>query len=327
MRIAVWAGGGDCPGMNAVVAELVDLAAASGHEVWGVLGGFEGLVEGHIRRLLPEEVAPSRHLGGIRLGTSRSASHAAEPGLSRSIRHWKEASLDAAVVLGGDGTIRQGGAWMQAQGFRCVFTPATIDSDIAGTEYTLGFDTAVNHAVEIAGRLVETATSMPGRAFTLETLGGRSGRLALAVAEAVNADAVVLPEFPEPVEHVARRLARAVQGRGWGLAVVAEGVIWEDSTWYARLESLLPVRLRRTVLGHAQRAGRPTFRDLLWARRFARRAFAELTQGSGPTVQMVAAAGETAVSIPWEAAMQVPPTGPDETVYRSLWERAAEVWP
>ena len=327
MRIAVWAGGGDCPGMNAVVAELVDLAAASGHEVWGVFGGFEGLVEGHIRRLLPEDVAPFRHVGGSRLGTSRSAAHATEPGLSRSIRHWKEAGLDAAVVLGGDGTIRQGGAWMQARGFRCVFIPATIDGDIAGTEYTLGFDTAVNHAVEVAGRLVETATSMPGRAFTLETLGGRSGRLALAVAEAVRADAVALPEFPEPVEHVAHRLAEAAQGRGWGLAIVAEGVIWEDSTWYARLESLLPIRLRRTVLGHAQRAGRPTFLDLLWARRFARRAFAELTQGSGPTVQMVAAAGEAAVCVSWEAVVQARPRALDDGVYRSIWERVEQASP
>lgn len=325
MRVAVWASGGDCPGMNAVVAELVDLAAASGDEIWGVYGGFEGLVEGRTRRLLPEETRPLRHLGGIRLGTSRSAVHASEPGLSQALQHWRDTGLGGAIVMGGDGTVRHGGQWMQAQGLRCVFVPATIDGDIPGTEYSLGFDSAANYAVEAAARLCETGGSMPGRVFILETLGGRSGHLALAVAEAVRADAVVLPEFPEPVARVVGRLADAVGAKGWALAVVAEGVIWDDSTWYAKLEASLPVRLRRTVLGHAQRAGAPTFRDLVWARRFAERAFAELTRGGGPSVQMVAASGEATLCVPGEALKGLASKRPDPAVYESLWKGTVPV--
>jgi 6-phosphofructokinase 1 len=246
MTPAVLTSGGDAPGMNAVVAGVAEAAPGA----LGVRRGYEGLSEGRLAPLDPEEVRRWCGTAGTFLGSSRYP--ALRDGLARCAAVLD--GTDGLVVVGGDGSLRGARALAEA-GVRVAFVPATIDNDIEGTARTVGHDSAVAYGVAVIEQLRLTARAVPGRAFLLETLGGPTGHLARAVAAAAGVDAVLTPEEFDLAAVAALLAAReeaiAVLGEGAGNAVEVG----------ARLAELLGRRVRPTILGHAQRAAPVTELD------------------------------------------------------------------
>lgn len=278
MRLAILTSGGDSPGINAAIEATVLHATALGAEVLGVERGFAGLAQGNLRQLTPADVDGIAARGGTVLGTSRDRSVAEDDGRRRMVEVVREQSIDGVVVLGGDGSIRHGSTALAALGVSCVSIPCTIDNDVALTDRTLGFDSACNRAIGLADGIRDTGQALHGRIFVLETLGGDTGHIALAVAEAVHADVVLVPEFAIEIGGVAERMRQAVAARGYALAVASEGA----GDVHAVCEAIAQAsghRVRLTSLGHAQRGGPPTFLDRWLAERFAASAVAALLAG------------------------------------------------
>ena len=282
-RLAVLTSGGDSPGTNAAIEALVRHAAASGLEVMGVERGFAGLAAGRLRPLRLADVDGIGARGGTMLGTSRDRTVTDQAGRQQLLRELRNQRIEGVVLLGGDGSIRYGATGLDELGVPCVAIPCTIDNDVPGTDRTLGFDSACNRAIALVDGIRDTAQALHGRMFILETLGGNTGFIALAVAEAVHADLVLVPEYALDLDCAARRMRGAVEGRGYALAVASEGA--GDMHDVARyLAEAAGHRVRLTSLGHAQRGGPPSFLDRWLARRFALEAVAALAAGQGGMV-------------------------------------------
>ncbi|MHB0879244.1 MAG: 6-phosphofructokinase [Anaerolineae bacterium] len=277
-RLAILTSGGDSPGINAAIEATVRHAAALGAEVLGVERGFAGLADEHLRPLTLADVDGIAARGGTILGTSRDRSVAEEDGRRRMAGALRRHDIDGVIVLGGDGSIRHGSTALAALGVSCVSIPCTIDNDVALTDRTLGFDSACNRAVALVDGIRDTGQALHGRMFVLETLGGDTGYIALAVAEAGHADAVLVPEFPVAIDHVAARMGDAVARQGYALAVASEGA-GDVHAMAAQIAGASGHRVRLTSLGHAQRGGAPTFLDRWLAARFAATAVSALLSG------------------------------------------------
>ncbi len=282
-RLGLLVSGGDAPGVNAAIEAAARRAAASGVELWGVQGGFAGLASGQMRPLLPEDVPGLASRGGSWLGTSRDRIVASAQGRGQLLEAIQAKQLQGIVLLGGDGSIRYGARALVEKGVPCVAIPCSIDNDVPGTDRTVGFDTACNLAISLADRILDTAQSLPGRMFVLETLGGNTGHIALAVAEAIHADLVLLPEYALDLDYAAQRMRRAVAARGYALAVASEGAgdVKAMGEYMARIAGH---RVRLTSIGHAQRGGPPSFFDRWLAARFAALAVDSLASGHGGAV-------------------------------------------
>jgi len=261
-RIAVLASGGDASGMNACLRAVVRAGCDAGMEILGVRRGFSGLIAGDIAPLGRRDVGNIIQRGGIVLGTSRCEEFRTIEGRSKAVRFLREAEVDALVVMGGDGSFE--GAWALAQETRtcCLGIPATIDNDVYGTDFSLGFDTAVNIALESIDRIRDTAESLE-RPFFVEVMGRASGAIALEVGLAGGADDVVVPETPTDVEEVCAGLQEGFRrGRRSSIIVVAEGDEAGGAFVLAReVGQRINAEYRVVVLGHVQRGGAPTARD------------------------------------------------------------------
>ncbi|HRP68869.1 MAG TPA: ATP-dependent 6-phosphofructokinase, partial [Turneriella sp.] len=222
-RIAILSSGGDSPGMNAALRAFVRSALWEHYQVYGIHNGYAGLLAGDINELSSRDVGLTIDKGGTFLGTARSPEFQTPEGLKKAAAVLTNKKIDALCVLGGDGSFRGLTALSQLYKGQLIGIPGTIDNDIPGTEYTIGFDTAVQTAVEAIDKLRDTALSH-GRIFFVEVMGRKSGQIALSVAIASGAEDVIIPEEKLDLDAFAHRLeAGRKRGKRFGIIVVAEG--------------------------------------------------------------------------------------------------------
>jgi 6-phosphofructokinase 1 len=339
MRIGLLTGGGDCPGLNAVIRAVARTALDRGDEVIGVLHGWRGMVEGQMRPLSAQDVTGLLPRGGTILRTSRTNPFESEGGLERVLEHFGR--MDALVAIGGEDTLGVAARLHAEHAAPIVGVPKTIDNDLSGTDYTFGFDTAVTIATEAIDRLHSTAESHD-RVMVCEVMGRHTGWIAVMAGMAGGADVILIPELPLTVEHCCGLIRnRHAKGKDFSIVVVSEGyeLTYEtgasrgvasadvDAFGHARLggvgaalaseiEDRTGFETRVTTLGHIQRGGSPTARDRVLATRFGLRA-AELVQ-SGDWGMMAALRGDDIVAVPLaEAVAEL------KVVPRELYDRAA----
>ena len=277
-RIGLVVSGGDAPGINAAIESAVLTLAAHGAEAWGIRGGFVGLLAGDLIHLVADELLGSSARGGALLSTSRDRVLAEPDARERLQQVWAATSLDGRLVLGGEGTIRRAASLLSVWGYPLMAIPCTIDNDVPQTERTLGFDSACNRALPMLDAIRDTATALAGRIFVVETLGGTTGHLAVAIAYAAQSHAVGVPELSFDVQEMGQRLAAAVARHGYGICVVSEG-IGDVPRFCADLAEAAGHRVRLTALGHAQRGGPPSYFDRWLGRRWGELAAQELLAG------------------------------------------------
>lgn len=280
-RIAVMTSGGDAPGMNAAIRAVVRSADARGVDVYGVQRGFDGLIDGRLAYLSARRVSGILHLGGTMLGSARSERFKTLEGRATAIEHLQEQEIEGLVVIGGDGSFRGAQALSRESDIAVVGVPGTIDNDISGCDYTIGFDTAVNTALDAIDRLRDTAASHK-RAFFIEVMGRSSGWIALFSAIAGGATEVLVPERPTDIDALQKRIRKAFDlGKQYCLIVVAEGDDAGGAFEVARRcgEGLAGHSHRVTTLGHVQRGGAPSMRDRVLAARLGDAAVTALLDG------------------------------------------------
>ncbi|KGR77495.1 6-phosphofructokinase [Ureibacillus manganicus] len=277
-KIAVLTSGGDAPGMNAAIRAVVRKAKYHGVEVMGIYRGFEGFIEGNMELLELGSVGGIIQRGGTKLFSSRCPEFKEEKYQLQGIEKMKQASVEGLVVIGGDGSYRGANA-LTKLGFPCVGIPGTIDNDIPGTEYTIGFDTALNTVVESIDKIRDTATSHEN-SFIVEVMGRDAGDLALWAGLAAGAESVLIPEEPFNLDEIIERIKRGeARGKKHSIIIVAEGVM-SGSELAKILKEKADIHTRVSVLGHIQRGGSPSARDRVLAGRLGARAVEILLNGS-----------------------------------------------
>ncbi len=280
--IGVLTSGGDAPGMNAAVRAVVRTAIAMGMKVKGIHRGYNGLIEGDIVDLDVRSVSDIIHRGGTVLYTARSPRFKEEEGMQAAIANCKKHGIEGIVVIGGDGSYR-GARDLSLRGIPCVGVPGTIDNDISSTEYTIGFDTAMNTAMEMIDKLRDTSQSHD-RCSVVEVMGRRAGYLALQTGIAVGATAILVPEVEFDINDVITKIKNTQQtGKKHFIIIVAEGVGGvEDMA--KKIEEGTGIETRATILGHVQRGGNPTIRDRVMATHMGYAAVMLLSEGVGNRV-------------------------------------------
>jgi len=298
-RVGVLTGGGDCPGLNAVIRAVTRRCLTRGHEVVGVRDGWRGLVEGRFTELGPREISGILPRGGTILGTTRTNPYKSDDGVGRVLANFESAGLTALVAIGGEDTLGVAAQLHAEHDLAVVGVPKTIDNDLSATDYTFGFDTAVWIATEAIDRLHTTAESH-NRVMVLEVMGRHTGWIAVMSGIAGGADVILIPEQPITVEDACEELRRRHErGKDFSIVVVSEGyeltyasgetrqVAEEarasDQFGHVRLggvgdalareiEERTGFETRVTVLGHVQRGGSPTPRDRVLATRYGLKA-------------------------------------------------------
>jgi 6-phosphofructokinase 1 len=334
-RIGVLTGGGDCPGLNAVIRAVARRSLDRGYEVAGIREGWLGLVEGLIQPLDYRAISGILPRGGTIIGTSRTNPYKREGAVERVLETMDSEGFEALVVIGGEDTLGVAARLYAEHGFPVVGVPKTIDNDLSGTDYTFGFDTAVWIATEAIDRLHTTAESH-NRVMVVEVMGRHTGWIAVMSGIAGGADAILIPEHPITVEEACTELQRRHErGKDFSIVVVSEGyeLTYESGerravTQEAETDQFGHVRFggvgealardieertgyetRVTVLGHVQRGGSPTPRDRILATRFGLKA-ADLVE-DGRFGRMAALHGDAIVDVSLEDATRelkrVPP--------------------
>ncbi len=258
--IGVLTSGGDAPGMNATIRAVARAGAHYGYRVFGVTRGFHGLWKGEIEEITKREVSEKLQRGGTFLMTARSKTFETPEGVLKGAKMCKVFGIDVLVVIGGDGSYR-GARDLARIGIPVIGLPGTIDNDIASTEYTIGYDTAMNTAMEAIDKLRDTASSHE-RCSVIEVMGRRAGYIALNVGIATGAEVVLIPEHPYDFDTDVVKLI--LDGRNAGkhhyIVIVAEGA-GKATDIAERIEEATGIESRPTILGHLQRGGSPTLRD------------------------------------------------------------------
>ena len=300
-RIGVLTSGGDAPGMNAAVRAVVRTAISCGIECVGIRRGWQGLINSDFVQLTSISVGHILARGGTILYTARSEDFMTENGRKKAVSTCRMLGLDAIVAIGGDGTFR-GALELSRLGIPVVGVPATIDNDVGCTNYTIGFDSACNTAIECIDKLRDTMQSHE-RCSVVEVMGRNAGFLALYVGIAVGATAVLVPEYPTDFERdVVRRIQDSrLAGNTHFMIVVAEGA--GSAVEIGRMiYDAIGIEPRVTVLGHLQRGGSPTGRDRETATRMGYYAVKALADGRGNSIIATQEGG--IVEIPIEEALQ-----------------------
>ncbi|WP_391116382.1 6-phosphofructokinase [Psychrobacillus sp. L3] len=278
-RIGVLTSGGDAPGMNAAIRAVVRKAIYEGLEVVGIFHGYQGLIEGNMELLTLGSVGDIIQRGGTKLFSARSLEFRTEEGQQKAVEQLKANGIEGLVVIGGDGSYR-GSMTLTKNGFPCVGIPGTIDNDIPGTDYTLGFDTALNTVIECIDKIRDTATSHD-RTFIIEVMGRDAGDLALWAGLAGGAETIIIPEVEFDMEEIVEKLkSGTTRGKKHSIIIVAEGVM-SGSEFASHLMAHANIDTRVSVLGHIQRGGSPTGRDRVLASLFGARAVEVLLAGHG----------------------------------------------
>lgn len=281
--IAVLTSGGDAPGMNAALRAVVRAGISYGMQVYGVRRGYNGLLNGDMFQMNLRSVSDIIHHGGTALYTARSPEFNTPEGVKKAADKCRAMGVDGVVVIGGDGSFR-GARDLTNAGILCIGVPGTIDNDIACTEYTVGFDTAMNTAMEMVDRLRDT-TESHDRCSVVEVMGRRCGDLALHTGIAVGATTILVPEIPYDFERdvIQRMMFTQKTGKKHFIIVVAEGVGGTEEL-AKKIEAATGIESRATILGHVQRGGSPTLRDRVMASRMGFHAVELLDQGIGNRV-------------------------------------------
>lgn len=290
-RVGVLTGGGDCPGLNAVIRSVVRKAFLNNIKVTGIKNGWKGLIENDTMELNLDSVSGILPKGGTILGTSRTNPFKIKDDVDKVVENYKKLKLDALIAIGGEDTLGAASKLIKEnKGLNIVGCPKTIDNDLSGTDFTFGFDTAVNIATEAIDRLHSTAESHH-RIMVVEVMGRHAGWIAIYSGLASGADVILIPEVPIDMDEVCDLLKkRHSRGKGFSIVVVAEGAQFKASqvvTKEERLDAFGHVRLggigetladeiekrtkfetRVTVLGHIQRGGTPSAFDRVIATRF-----------------------------------------------------------
>lgn len=281
--IAVLTSGGDAPGMNAAVRAVTRAALAKGMKVLGVRRGYNGLLNGDVFEMNLRSVSDIIHRGGTVLYTARSPEFNTKEGVKKAAETCRRLGIVGVVVIGGDGSFR-GARDLTGEGIPCVGIPGTIDNDIASSDYTIGFDTAMNTAMEMIDRIRDTAQSHD-RCSVVEVMGRRCGDIALETGIAVGASAILVPEVPFDLQKdvINRMLTIRKTGKQHFIIIVAEGVGGVNEL-AKEIEEKTGIETRATVLGHVQRGGSPTIRDRVVASQMGYRAVEILEEGRGNRV-------------------------------------------
>jgi 6-phosphofructokinase 1 len=321
MKVAILTGGGDCPGLNAVIRAVVRRGEQHGMEFVGIRDGWKGLIEDDHFRLTRDKTSGILALGGTILGTSRTNPFKKPDGAQAVLDTLARHNIAAVVAVGGEDTLGVA-ARFHALGMKVVGVPKTIDNDLSGTDYTFGFDTAVTIATEAIDRLHSTAEAH-SRVIVCEVMGRHAGHIALHSGLAGGADVILIPERAIDLDDVCRHLkARLKRGRRFSIVVVAEGAHMaraKETTQTDELDDFGHVRLggigaflareieratgietRATVLGHIQRGGTPTARDRVLGTRYG--VFAADLVRDGRWGQMAALQGDAIVAVSLETA-------------------------
>ena len=302
-RIGVLTSGGDAPGMNACVRAVVRTALYFGIECYGIRRGYHGLIHGDVVRLDERSVSHTINKGGTILYTARSKEFMTEEGQLKAVATCKFLGLDGIVVIGGDGSFR-GAQALSRHGINVIGIPGTIDNDISCTNYSIGFDTAANTAIDCIDKLRDTMQSHE-RCSVVEVMGRHAGFLAMYVGLAVGATAVLVPEDPFDFEKdVVEKIRRArLKGFTHYMIVVAEGAGSANDIAKGLRESL-GLDPRVTVLGHIQRGGTPTGRDRVNATKMGYMAVQLLMEGKTNRVVCTQEGGFTDIDIEEGLAMK-----------------------
>lgn len=276
-RIGILTSGGDAPGMNAAIRSVVRKAIYHDLEIFGISGGFAGLIEGNIEEFSRGSVGDIIHRGGTILYSARSEAFKTPEGQRAGLGQLQNHQLDALIVIGGGGSYLGAKALVDL-GFPCVCIPATIDNDIHGTQFTVGFDTAVNTVVEAIDKIRDTATSHE-RIFVIEVMGRDAGNIALWSGVGGGAETILIPERPYDFDEVVSRLNQSkARGKRHSIIVVAEGVT-SGSRLAEQIKDATDFETRASVLGHMQRGGSPSAFDRVLASQLGSRAIELLLEG------------------------------------------------
>ena len=279
-RIAVLTSGGDAPGMNAAIRAVVRTAIYFQMEVYGVRYGYQGLLDNDMRLLQSTDVSNIIQLGGTVLKTARCKDFTEKEGRAKAAANLKKRKIEALVVIGGDGSFKGAKAFQEEQGIPCIGIPGTIDKDIASTDYTIGFDTAVNTAMEAIDKIRDTAAAHD-RLFIVEVMGRDAGYIALNSGIATGAEDILVPERITDVASVINLINfDKKRQKNVHIFVVAEG----DDFGAAQLTTVLKehypqLEIRHTILGHIQRGGSPTYFDRVQSSKLGYYAVKALLEG------------------------------------------------
>ncbi len=281
--IAVLTSGGDAPGMNAAVRAVARSAISLGMRVIGIHRGYNGLISGDVFEMNLRSVSDIIHRGGTIIYTARSPEFKTVEGRAKAIEVCKSLGIEGVVVIGGDGSFR-GARALTNEGIPCIGIPGTIDNDISCSEYTIGFDTAMNTAMEMVDKIRDTAQSHD-RCSVVEVMGRRCGDIALNTGIAVGATAILVPEIKYDLENDVIKRIRFTQmtGKKHFIIVVAEGVGGVVKI-AKEIEQRTGIESRATVLGHVQRGGSPTLRDRIVASTMGAYAVQLLSEGKSARV-------------------------------------------
>jgi 6-phosphofructokinase 1 len=279
-NIAVLTSGGDSPGMNACIRSVTRAAIYHGIQVFGVIDGFNGLIKDAFKPLEYHDVSNILQHGGTILGTARCPEFHQPNQRKIAFANLKKLNIDALIVIGGDGSFKGASIFSQEYNMPIIGIPGTIDNDVNGTEYTIGFDTALNNIVSDIDKIRDTASSHH-RIFLVEVMGNNSGILALNAAAASGAEEVFMPERREDLALFEEKIRRANAANKSSIIVISEGdQIGGAKEVYEHLKQKgLTEKVRVSVLGHLQRGGSPSFKDRLNATLFGEKAVVLLLKG------------------------------------------------
>lgn len=277
-RIGILTSGGDAPGMNAAIRATVRKSIFHGVEVFGVKNGYQGLMEGNFVHMNVGSVGDIIQRGGTVLFSARCEEFKTDEGQLQAIEHLRKNGIEALIVIGGDGSL-MGAQKLVEKGFPCIGIPATIDNDISCTDFTIGFDTALNTIIEAVDKIRDTATSHE-RTYVIEVMGREAGDLALWAGVGAGAESVIIPEkdgdFPDVIHRLKRGHAR---GKKHSIILLAEGA-GSAIEYGKKIQEATELETRVTVLGHIQRGGSPTANDRVLASRLGSHAVDLLLEGA-----------------------------------------------
>jgi 6-phosphofructokinase 1 len=277
-KIGVLTSGGDAPGMNAALRAVVRAAIAGGAEVVGIERGYNGLVNDKVRPMPASSVGGIINLGGTVLRTARSEEFKTPEGQKKAAETVAKEGIEGLVVIGGDGSFRGALALNACCGVKVVGIPGTIDNDIPGTRYSIGFDTAINTALDAIDKIRDTSASHD-RVFVVEVMGRHNGFIALEVGIAGGAEAVLVPECKQDIIKICQKIqAGQARGKMSSIIIVAEGAA-RGSDIAATIQQVAGIDTRLSILGHIQRGGSPSARDRALATRFGYHAVKLLMEG------------------------------------------------
>lgn len=280
-KIGVMTSGGDSPGMNAAIRAVVRTAIYHGMEVYGIMRGYQGMIEGDIHRMATTDVSNIIQRGGTILKTARSKEFMTEEGMRKANGQLQQHGIEGLVLVGGDGTFRGAVEFFKRYTIPAIGLPGTIDNDLAGTDFTIGFDTAVNTAVQAIDKIRDTAEAHD-RLFIVEVMGRDAGYIAIHSGLAAGAEDILIPETKTNIEEVLQRIANdELRKKTVHILVVAEGDdIGGAKQVYEAITKRFPNKdVRSTILGHIQRGGSPTCADRILASRLGHAAVEALREG------------------------------------------------